>query len=62
MTNRWRVIVSCCVILVEILALLLIIVGLYQGSPVHIIDLLLGGFLAIGGLITIVFVSRQKAK
>ncbi len=62
MTNRWRVIVSCCVILVEILALLLIFVGLYLGSPVNTIYLPLGSVLLLGGAITILFVSRQKAR
>jgi len=65
MTRLWLRIISFLIIIVEIIAFILTIFGLFirfsgVGNPVGSIYLFVGGFLALGGGIAISFVSRQR--
>lgn len=65
MTRQRLKIIAVIVLIVEILALILIIFGLYTrlagaGNPVGSVYIWVGGFLGMGGAFAIFFVSRKR--
>jgi hypothetical protein len=66
MTRLWLRIISFLIIIVEIIAIILTIFGLYirfsgAGNPAGTTYISIGGVLVLGGGIVMFFVSRQMA-
>lgn len=66
MKRRSRKVIVICGIIAEVIALFLIVFGLYvrfagTGNPVGTVYLLAGNILALGGAIVEVLIARSKA-